>query len=246
MAIEKKCETCSVLYKAARSASKFCSVKCKDAKQTSTRKIVACRTCGKEFSAKQDHGVWQRYCCRACFTGQSGAELEAVACGACGGIFTPDQRGRVYCSQPCRHAGLRKGVEKNCVNCGGVFYLSPSKVKKRREESCCSTECRYEYYKEDRSKEWEGGNYLSEQAGHSFTLLVRPGYVGKYIQDHRLAASKALGRPIERGEVVIAINRDKTDTRSENLFVCGSMSEYARMRSGSIPWPQASNIGAAK
>lgn len=217
----------------------------KIAKQTGARRITACRTCGIEFSAKQDHGVWQKYCCRTCFTGQGGTPLEAIACGSCGSVFVPDQRGRVYCSKKCSHAGMRKGEEKTCVNCGGTFYLSPSIAKQRRQESCCSTECRQAYYTEERSKEWEGGNYMSEHAGHSFTLLVRPGYVGKYIQDHRLAASQALGRPVERGEVVIAINRDKTDVRPENLFVCGSMSEYARMRSGSLAWPEVSNIVAA-
>jgi hypothetical protein len=157
-------------------------------------------------------------------------------------MFVPDRDYRVYCSIKCKHDGLKKGEERACINCGTAFFLSPSSVKKRHPESCCSTECRFAYYKEGRSAEWEGGHYLSEQAGHAFTLLVRPGYVGKYIQDHRLVAGQSLGRPVERGEVVVFINRNKSDLRPENLFLCGSMSEYAKRRSGSLPWPSKSNV----
>ena len=74
------------------------------------------------------------------------------------------------------------------------------------------------------------------------TLLVRPGYVSKYIGDHRLAASRAIGRVVTRDEFVIRLNRNPDDNRPENLFICKSNSEFSRRRNGSLPWPTASNL----
>jgi len=74
------------------------------------------------------------------------------------------------------------------------------------------------------------------------TLLVRPGYVGKYIGDHRLVASRAIGRLVTRNEFVIRINRNPEDNRPENLFICESNSEFSKRRNGSLPWPTDSNL----
>jgi HNH endonuclease len=41
-----------------------------------------------------------------------------------------------------------------------------------------------------------------------------------YVALHTLAASKALGRPLKKDEVVHHINGDKTDNRNCNLLVC--------------------------
>lgn len=250
MPIDKICEGCAKPYRVppARASSRFCSKACFDVAQTGERKSVDCETCGTAFLAAKDHGVWQRFCRRDCFRSQGGNDAESrvpVSCASCGGVFVPDRANRTYCSVSCRGAGMRTAEDRNCINCGAAFTMIPSFAKKRPEESCCSAECRAAYYTDARSSGWKGGSYLSECAGHRFTLLVRPGYVGKYIQDHRLAASRALGRPVERGEVVIHINRNKADNRTENLFVCGSMSEFSKMRNGSLPWPKKSNIVAA-
>ena len=150
-----------------------------------------------------------------------------------------------YCSTKCRSAGARTALQRVCLNCNLTFDIYPSKVAVSPEESCCSLKCRTAYYTEDRSLAWRGGIYTSESAGHAFVGLVRKGYIGKYIQEHRLIAGTIMGRPVERGEVVIHVNKDKSDNKGDNLFVCESMSEYAKRRNGSLPWPEKGNLKTA-
>jgi hypothetical protein len=47
---------------------------------------------------------------------------------------------------------------------------------------------------------------------------------------------------LKRSEIVIHINSDGLDNRPSNLFLCGSMSEFSRIRQGSLPWPKKSNL----
>lgn len=258
MKINKTCEHCAKPYSVPikRENSRFCCRACADEGQkTRLRKDIPCEVCKTVFTAVTDHGVLRRFCSRKCFLSQeTNIQPEPKECAACGGMFmaektrtavTEDGR-RIYCSDKCRVEGLRKGIERSCINCGISFSLPPSKDALAREESCCSIDCRAAYYTGSRSPTWNGGAYISESAGYGFVALVRDGYVGKYIQEHRLIASRVIGRPVIRGEVVIHVNRNKKDTRPENLFLCESMSEFSKRRFGSLPWPKHGNLESFK
>ena len=54
-----------------------------------------------------------------------------------------------------------------------------------------------------------------------------------------------MGRPVARGEVVIHVNKNKKDNSVLNLFLCESMSHYAKIRNGAIAWPNRGNIVGA-
>jgi hypothetical protein len=96
-------------------------------------------------------------------------------------------------------------------------------------------------------KAFKGGAYLNTQANHTFVLVGRrEGYASKYTAEHRLVCAKQIGRMLKRGETVIHINNQSLDNKPANLFLCESMSEYAKRRQGSLPWPKKSNLDEYK
>jgi hypothetical protein len=147
-----------------------------------------------------------------------------------------------YCSKGCQFEGAKRGTERACVCCGQKFYMNPSAMKQRHEESCCSRACANEFYRDARHGNWRGGEYQSESAGYTFVKNPREGYEGQYFGSHRVTVEHIIGRKLLRTEVVLRINNDKSDDRPENLYLCESMSEFAKRRQGSLPWPTKSNI----
>lgn len=253
--MQKTCEVCHVAFTVYPSgaARRYCGTGCAGEARQGPRQKTACATCRTEFMAKKDHGIWQKFCSLKCLREQSGVPLtNTKECLACGSVFeagksrtaTQGDGYRLYCSKRCAADGLRRSNERACVNCGKGFFVDKDAEARRPEDSCCSLACRKEYYQGPLSSAWKGGRYFSQHAGHGFTFVERPGYASKHMQDHRLAASQALGRLVERGEVVMHINRIKTDNRPENLYLCESMSHYAKIRCGSLPWPTASNLAS--
>ncbi len=253
MPIHRVCEQCHKGYTVppARAAkTRFCSRACRNANdRTAERRELVCEECGTKFTTVQDHGVWPKFCSRECFLSQC-VQPEDKPCATCGGMFLAgkahhesDDGLRKYCSKKCRDEGLKRGDEYHCLNCNATFYLSPATLRQRTHAGCCSQECKTAYYTGSRSAGFKGGFYTHTQSREKHLLLARPGYVGKYIGEHRVVASRAIGRLIRRGEYVIRLNRNPNDNRPENLFICESNSEFCRRRNGSLPWPRKSNLG---
>lgn len=71
--------------------------------------------------------------------------------------------------------------------------------------------------------------------------LERPGYSGPYIAEHRVVASRAIGRMLFSHEIVIHVF-ERHDNSPDNLFICASRSEFNRIRFGSLPWPTRGNL----
>lgn len=244
------CEHCKTEYYVppVHAKSRFCSKACADAGQTGDRKTVACKKCGKKFLAKKDHGVWQKFCSKTC-KNRDAPKPGWKECPTCGEKFfaersshsTPDGL-RIYCSKKCSKEGLKNGFTKICINCGAEFYVNPSRARQRNEESCCSRKCQHEFYVNELCHSWKGGRYTDRTTGRIQVLQQRPGYVSPYMGEHRLIASRSIGRMLERHEFVIHVNNIKTDNRPANLFICGSNSEFSKRRQGSLPWPKKSNL----
>ncbi len=245
----RNCLQCGSQFRVpkARSDAKFCDKSCYDSYQTSAeRKEIVCESCGTKFVTKADHGVWPKFCSRACFL-KDCIRPEQRTCPVCNGSFLAERTGHglaVYCSMKCYHNSMRNGTNKTCVNCGDEFYIIPSHQRQRPEDSCCSQACHTEFYREHRHHAWKGGRYLSESSGRVVVRAERPGYVAKYAGEHRIIASRIIGRLLERHEPVLHLNQHHDDNHPDNLFICGSRGEAARYLQGSLPWPKRSNLAS--
>lgn len=200
--------------------------------------------------ARPDHGNPRKFCSRECFVADALPPLEKE-CKTCGGLFTAtratstttDDGYRIYCSRKCV-AEDKLYEDKPCVVCGTMFY--PPSKERSESQLTCSIKCRTEYFSGANSSGFGDGTYVAKNANHKMVLQKRPGYVGKYMAEHRLVISRYLGRLLTRSEFVIHINNQGTDNRLKNLFICESNSEFSRRRSGSLPWPDKSNLDTYK
>lgn len=228
--------------------SRYCSKACFDSDQTGERRTVKCVRCGKEWKAAKDHGKWPKFCSVEC-RDFGAPQPKLKDCPACGVKFLATRSShesedglRTYCSVKCSKEGLKIGEARNCICCGKEFYLSPSKKLRLKEESCCSNKCRSQFYTEEKAHGWKGGKYIDTNSGTVRIMMKRDGFASPYIGEHRIVASRAIGRVLKPHEPILHINNNNSDNRPENLFICGSNSEMAKRLQGSMPWPKRSNL----
>jgi hypothetical protein len=75
---------------------------------------------------------------------------------------------------------------------------------------------------------WKGGAYI--EPGKGYRMIRRPKHPrarkNGYVLEHIIVAEQMLGRPLEAGEEVHHINRNRADNRPENLQVFKSHLEH--------------------
>jgi IMP dehydrogenase/GMP reductase len=128
----------------------------------------------------------------------------------------------------------RKKIVKICDLClkeAEINYSTITSSRKRRGQEvdyCNGCSVKFPYKGEERPK--TENNYK----GHSKlnTRFTTAGYVkvrdekGIYMDEHRLAVEKDLGRALKTGEVVHHINGVKEDNALKNLHLCENSSEH--------------------
>lgn len=203
---------------------------------------IVCEKCGVKFESKHDHGKFPRFCSKDCFL--SGAIIpKHKDCINCGIVFMAVRSRHTsdglkdFCSHECLLEHRGNLVEKNCANCGNVFSVNQS----RKDSLCCSFDCKNEYYTGTLSSAWKGGEYVDSTSGQIRVYLGMKDKISQYMAQHRIVASRIIGRRLFRDEVIIHINGDNQDNRPENLFIC-SNSDMRRYYAGSLKSPSEGNL----
>jgi hypothetical protein len=249
--VTKQCEHCKKEYKCPNhraSKSRFCTIICRNKSGAFERIEYTCVGCDDKFMALPDHGADRRFCSRKCFLEDCVQPIDKE-CENCGGMFTAGKsptvtRGdgrRLYCSNKCRVEDSRSFEEKPCVACGKLFY--PGSAQKNEHQKTCSFECSAQFFSGANAHNFQGGVHIVKESDHKMILVgKREGYSSKYLSEHRLLIAKYLGRLLTRNEVVIHINNAGLDNRLSNLYLCESMSEYSKRKTGALSWPNKSNL----
>lgn len=222
--------------------------------------IVTCQKCGGNYYVPPSRVGKSHYCSKRCYdavrqTGErkvcrdfGAPKPEWKECPICGIKFWATKSSRktsdglrIYCSTKCSKQ-MRRGSMRTCLCCGKEFYIAPAKARQRNSGNCCSAECQKQHYTNERAAQWKGGRYLDKHTRTIRVRLERDGFASKYVAEHRVVASRIIGRMLETYEPIIHINNITTDNRPANLFICRTIAELRKRWHGVWPWPQRSNL----
>lgn len=203
-----------------------------------------CRECGKaiEYWPSQD----RQFCSIACKaihrqrtnplpTGQKKRRGTITPCEVCEKPVYANRSERAkgqgrYCSHTCHNiAQTKEAVVKVCPVCGKEMRLKPSQAPRNYCSRLCMGRGKT---KRPLDREHNGRPARLDQRG--YVLVWQPDYPGAipalkgWVYEHRLIASKVIGRPLTRDEQVDHINRDKQDNRPKNLQILDQFGHAAK------------------
>lgn len=139
---------------------------------------------------------------------ECGIEYQKLACQI--------GRGRgTYCSKACLGQSKRNGSNLFCHLCDTEFYRAFAEQDlDLNKNQFCSTVCYHE---------WRAIN-------------IKPGTYPKSgrVHAHRVVAESCLGRPLQAGEVVHHIDKNKQNSHPSNLAVFPNQSMHARCHFGKM------------
>ena len=232
---------------------KYCSRRCAwDSRIQKDAIEQLCDYCGKLFrltTSAQRSGIVT--CSPKCAVNRRTRNLErktvTAKCIKCSREFSykpSDYHGhKSYCSRKC-YDGERNQVV--CANCSTPFERPPSKV----DAKYCSRKCQHEHQIKENASMWKGGRTVDHDG--RVNVVTDEFYdtskgirkrTRRYRAEHRILVESIIGRRLEHdGEPVLHLNRDNSDNRLENLYICASRSEMTSIIMGGNPYPEHSNV----
>ncbi len=139
--------------------------------------------------------------------------------------------------------GSEKRVLLSCDQCGKETKITYSNYCRSQTKHPGKTFCRPCSNKESAPRRsgrpaWNKGRAMPERRGSRHpqwkggTYVASDGYrvkmhEGKYEREHRIVASKMLGRKLKRSEIVHHKDGDRLNSKSRNLHIC-TQSDHQR------------------
>lgn len=156
-------------------------------------------------------------------------ERITLNCQQCGNNFETTKfwlASRKFCSLKCakafhfgaNHPGWKGPIEKKCKHCGCAFT--------RQFQSDRRVYCSHQCSAKGRSTRRDGKSIGSRHVGREGYIYIKVAE-GVWVEEHRLVATKKIGRALVKGEVVHHRNGERIDNRPENLEVM-SVSEHKK------------------
>jgi hypothetical protein len=160
-----------------------------------------------------------------------------VICTQCGKQFDkkPSEAKKYkkhFCARDCYVKWQRENLTGPkytlmCDCCGKSFERRKSAGK--RKHSFCSRKCQHTFFRGQNSPQYKNGRYTDDRGYVLVYTPKHPRRVAKcYVYEHILVMEKALGRYLEKGEVVHHLNGDRENNRIENLQVM-SQAEHRKL-----------------
>lgn len=122
------CQKCGKKYRSNKENSKYCSLDC----MRKVPKVKKCLVCDHEY---KPHRADQKYCSKKC-QGIATTHLKERICPSCNRMFKPRKSTQVYCSIKCRPVNMENKIKTNCIVCGKVMHVIPSRLKDGRGKYC--------------------------------------------------------------------------------------------------------------
>ena len=132
---------------------------------------------------------------------------QMKSCEECGKIFSPQCNARYARARFCSRECLGRNSGKHSKGKSRAPWTPERKAI-----------CLAKFHGKNHSN-WRGGVKRREDGYIQVYVGIWKG-TSVYELEHRLVASRALGRPLKPGEFVHHINMQKDDNRNSNLLIC--------------------------
>ena len=239
-----------------KSKNHYCSKKCMSIeykRRAKLNKVLSyCGFCNKPLTISPAFNSSQKFCNDVCY--RKYREISTAVtktCVICNKVFTTAFHNKdiIYCcSNKCKYKRLELLGSSiiNCSYCGKKFKISNSKDPLKRHY--CSKTCFGKGTSFENSSTWKCGSYR-KKCGNIYVFIGKYNKPGKnklckYKNRRAIEAEMYLGYVLKDG--VYSMSISGISDYLQKIYICSGISEYLKIKNGSIARPTVSNLPIIK